>query len=64
VLNAIGQLDGCLLSRMSGSGATCFGIFEDVPAAARAAETIGRGHPGWWAAPGRLIQDSSDLETA
>jgi 4-diphosphocytidyl-2-C-methyl-D-erythritol kinase len=36
---------GCMLARMSGSGATCFGLFEDSTAAYRAAEKI----PGpWW----------------
>ena len=36
---------GCLLARMSGSGATCFGLFADGPAAERAA--FGP-PPGWW----------------
>ncbi len=64
VLDAIERLDGCLLSRMSGSGATCFGVFEDVAAAARAAELVARHHPDWWVAPGRLIQDSAVLDAA
>jgi 4-diphosphocytidyl-2-C-methyl-D-erythritol kinase len=44
-LHAIAELPGCLLARMSGSGATCFGIFADPAAAARAAEALPR---GWW----------------
>lgn len=36
---------GCLLARMSGSGATCFGVFADEGAAARGAEGAS---PGWW----------------
>jgi 4-diphosphocytidyl-2-C-methyl-D-erythritol kinase len=40
---------GCRLARMSGSGATCFGLFEDCRAAAKAAKVIARDHPGWWA---------------
>ena len=37
---------GCLLARMSGSGATCFGLFRD---AAAASATAGRAPPPWWA---------------
>ena len=39
---------GCLLSRMSGTGATCFGLFADHAGAAAAAAGIARNHPGWW----------------
>ena len=39
------------LVRMSGSGATCFALFDDRPAAARAAREIARTHPGWWVRP-------------
>ncbi len=47
VLTAIGASHGCLLARMSGSGATCFGIFADGEAARAAARRITR--DGWWA---------------
>ena len=40
---------GALLARMSGSGATCFGIFANDAAAERAASCIGLAEPGWWA---------------
>ena len=36
------------LARMSGSGATCFGLFEDEISAARAATAIAAAHPGWF----------------
>lgn len=52
VLAAIGAQPGCLLVRMSGSGATCFGLFADAAAAARAAEGVAR--PGWWVSAGSL----------
>jgi 4-diphosphocytidyl-2-C-methyl-D-erythritol kinase len=48
VLEAIGQQPGCRLARMTGSGATCFGVFDDPGAAARAAAAVRRAHPGWW----------------
>jgi 4-diphosphocytidyl-2-C-methyl-D-erythritol kinase len=49
VLATIRRLDGCLLSRLSGSGPTCFGLFPSEDAAARAAVEIASAHPGWWA---------------
>lgn len=39
---------GARLARMSGSGATCFGLFETRHAAARAAAHITGERPGWW----------------
>ncbi|CAH0195874.1 4-diphosphocytidyl-2-C-methyl-D-erythritol kinase [Roseomonas sp. CECT 9278] len=45
VLAALRGLPGCLLARMSGSGATCFAIFAD-PAAAR--QAAGRLPGEWW----------------
>jgi 4-diphosphocytidyl-2-C-methyl-D-erythritol kinase len=51
VLAAIPALPGALLARMSGSGATCFGLFADDDCCARAAEILKRARPGWWIAP-------------
>lgn len=39
---------GAALVRMSGSGATCFGLFTGMKSAERAAETISAGHPRWY----------------
>lgn len=39
---------GVVLSRMSGSGATCFALFETIDACAAADEAIARVHPEWW----------------
>ena len=47
-LAALAQLDGVRLVRMSGSGATCFALFDDRHAAARAARALCAAHPGWW----------------
>ncbi len=53
VLAALRTLPGCLLARMSGSGATCFGLF----AGAAGAEAAAAGLPGaWWRAGGALLQ--------
>src|SRR5262249_25953091 len=39
---------GCRLARMSGSGATCFGLFDSARAATAAARALRAKHPGWW----------------
>ena len=59
VLARLDQAPGCLLARMSGSGGTCFGLFEDEAAAAGAAGTIAREHPSWWVEPTRLVHDGA-----
>jgi len=38
----------CRLARMSGSGATCFALFESGRAATAAARTLRANHPRWW----------------
>lgn len=45
----------CLLARMSGSGATCFGLFATEPTARAAATTLAATQPGWWIAPAALL---------
>jgi 4-diphosphocytidyl-2-C-methyl-D-erythritol kinase len=52
VLRAIGGTRGCLLARMSGSGATCFGLFASAGEAEVAATDLAR--PGWWTWGGAL----------
>ncbi|NWG26286.1 MAG: 4-(cytidine 5'-diphospho)-2-C-methyl-D-erythritol kinase, partial [Pseudorhodoplanes sp.] len=47
VLSALRALPGCRLARMSGSGATCFALFEREHAAANA-KRLKSEHPGWW----------------
>lgn len=48
VLDALRRLDDCMLSRLSGSGPTCFGIFLSQDAAAEAASEMRRSYPNWW----------------
>jgi Flp pilus assembly protein TadD len=48
VLSVLNKLPGCRLARMSGSGATCFGLFETNAAASAAARTVRVGYPQWW----------------
>jgi len=46
---------GPLAAAMSGSGATCFGLFADPDAAAAAARTLRERRPGWWVAVAPLL---------
>jgi 4-diphosphocytidyl-2-C-methyl-D-erythritol kinase len=48
VLNELRALPGCRLARMSGSGATCFGLFDSGRAAATAARAVRTKYPDWW----------------
>jgi 4-diphosphocytidyl-2-C-methyl-D-erythritol kinase len=48
VLAALAATPGCRLARMSGSGATCFGLYPGEPAAEAAARSIEAAHRGWW----------------
>jgi len=54
VLAALSKAGGSRLARMSGSGATCFAIFDDVVAAQAAAQQIQLAHPRWWVHAGTL----------
>ena len=55
VLAAIAALPGCRLARMSGSGATCFGLFDDLAVARLAADALAVAQPHWWVRPSRLV---------
>jgi 4-diphosphocytidyl-2-C-methyl-D-erythritol kinase len=48
VLGALAHEPGCVHAQMSGSGATCFGLFQEGPWAAGAAERLALDHPHWW----------------
>ena len=50
VLDALRKLPGCRLARMSGSGPTCFGLFDGPDAAEVAESELSAAHPDWWVA--------------
>src|SRR6202163_1897871 len=54
VLSALSATNGAWLARMSGSGATCFAIYENTAEAQRAAQKIRLDHPTWWVHAGIL----------
>ena len=51
---ALAALPRCLLARMSGSGATCFGVFATAKDAAEAAASLSSARPDWWVREGAL----------
>ncbi len=51
ILSALNASPGALLTRMSGSGPTCFALFSGPDEAARAALRIGAERPEWWVKP-------------
>jgi 4-diphosphocytidyl-2-C-methyl-D-erythritol kinase len=48
VLAALSAAPGAVLVRMSGSGATCFALFEDAASRSTAAKAIAAAHFDWW----------------
>jgi 4-diphosphocytidyl-2-C-methyl-D-erythritol kinase len=50
-LAALRALAGCRLARMSGSGASCFALFNSSRAATAAARALRLVHPQWWIRP-------------
>lgn len=54
IIEALGVTEKCLLTRMSGSGATCFGIYADAESAQAAAAHLRRAYPGWWIEAGAI----------
>lgn len=55
-LKALSNIKECLLSRMSGSGSSCFGLFSTEETALEAAQKLQNDFPDWWIKPARLIQ--------
>lgn len=50
VLASLKDQEGALVARMSGSGATCFAIFQDENVARKAANKVRENRPDWWVA--------------
>jgi 4-diphosphocytidyl-2-C-methyl-D-erythritol kinase len=59
VLGAIGGLAGCRLARMSGSGSSCFGLFDSARMATAAAKRLAPAHRSWWVRAGLLGGDAT-----
>lgn len=52
----LAETSGCRLARMSGSGATCFGIFAKEAEALAAADRLRLARPGWWSVAARVTE--------
>jgi 4-diphosphocytidyl-2-C-methyl-D-erythritol kinase len=63
VLAALQAQPDCLFARMSGSGATCLGLFPDEPAAIAAATRLQNQQPGWWVAATRFQQPAGLVQS-
>lgn len=51
ITEVLAALSGARFARMSGSGATCFGLFDTAEEADAAAGEIRKARPNWWVAP-------------
>ena len=56
VLDSLAASVGCRLARMSGSGATCFGLYDSTAIAATAAQEIREAHRDWWVFSGSFFR--------
>ena len=61
VLGALARQPGALISRMSGSGATCFALFANAQAAEMAGVAIGKANAGWWVASGPVLHGDTPV---
>ncbi len=48
VIEKLKNLEGLIFSRMSGSGATCFALFESDDLCKKAAKSLSNQHETWW----------------
>jgi 4-diphosphocytidyl-2-C-methyl-D-erythritol kinase len=55
VVAAISEIPQCQVARMSGSGATCFGLFTDIKRANLAADYLQQAHPNWWVVATKMV---------
>ncbi len=56
VLNALGETPNCHFARLSGSGATCFGIYDYPESAMAAVNKLKQQYPRWWVSPATLLK--------
>lgn len=55
-LRSLEETPNCRFSRLSGSGATCFGIYEHAEAAQAAVNKLRLRHPEWWVVQANLLK--------
>lgn len=62
VLGLLTEQSGALLTRMSGSGGTCFALFATTADAERARRTLVAIRPTWWVVRTHLVDDTRSLD--
>jgi len=60
VIEALKASGAPRLVRMSGSGATCFGLYDTLQAAQTAALQIASRRPNWWVQASRTVSAPAD----
>lgn len=63
VLKTLGATTGCALARMSGSGATCFGLYAGQAEAEQAARDLSIAQPYWWVRATSPLPDQESRAT-
>lgn len=56
VLHALSLTPNCHFARLSGTGPTCFGVYDTAVAAAAAANKLKHQHPDWWIVAADLLK--------
>jgi 4-diphosphocytidyl-2-C-methyl-D-erythritol kinase len=56
VLTALSDTPNCHFARLSGSGATCFGVYDYPEAAMAAVNKLKQQYPRWWVSPATLLK--------
>jgi 4-diphosphocytidyl-2-C-methyl-D-erythritol kinase len=64
ILDALAAQPGCLLARMSGSGATCFAFFARDEDARAAVAAFRASKPDWWVEASQLVSDTKEIASA
>ena len=63
VLDGLAATAGCLLSRMSGSGASCFGLYATAAEARKAAAALEALQPNWWIRAAPMLTGVAEWKT-
>lgn len=62
VIAALAACPGALIARMTGSGATCFALFDNPDQATEATFALAHAHPTWWVKTGSLETNATRLD--
>lgn len=55
IISLLQHTSDCLLAQMSGSGATCFGLFENHQQAQNVMSQLKRSYPQWWCTATKIL---------